>query len=115
VLFVKGPRILAMSDKKKIIGIMAISLLLYLVDYSLNKLSEIKEKKNHFIGRIDKLEFNDKKTPAVTVNGKKYILGTGWKFNEKITVGDSLIKDSDRLNYQLIKLKTKEAINSDSL
>jgi hypothetical protein len=42
-------------------------------------------------------------------------LGTGWRFNEKITVGDSLIKDIDKLNYRLIKLKTKEVINSDSL
>ncbi|HEX8021163.1 hypothetical protein [Mucilaginibacter sp.] len=104
-----------MSDKKKIIGIMAISLLLYLVVYSLNKLSKIKEKRTHFIGRIDKLEFSDKKTLTVTINGNKYGLGTGWRFNEKIAVGDSLIKDSDRLSYRLIKLKTKEVINSDSL
>lgn len=104
-----------MSDKKKIIGITVISLLLYLTVYLLNKLSELKEKKTHFIGRIDKLEFNDKKTPTVTINAKKYGLGTGWRFNEKITVGDSLIKDSDRLSYRLIKFKTKEVINSDSL
>jgi hypothetical protein len=32
-----------MSDKQKIIGIMAISLLLNLAGYPLNKLSEIKE------------------------------------------------------------------------
>lgn len=94
---------------------MAISLLLYLAGYLLNKLSEMKEKRTHFIGRIDKLEFNDKKTPTVIINGNKYGLGTGWRFNEKITVGDSLIKDSDGLNYRLIKLKTKEIINSDSL
>jgi hypothetical protein len=61
----------------------------------------------HFNGVVDKVEYDGKSIPTVTVNGKDYYLGsTNWNFNHLISRGDSIEKDSGILMVKLIKQKS---------
>lgn len=100
--------------KNKIVLFIAAALFINLCIYLLSMFSESREKDFEFSGKIEKLEFSDyKKTPTVTVNGKSYGLGTSWRFNEKLKVGDSLVKVKGLIKYKLIQSKSKQVIYSD--
>jgi hypothetical protein len=66
--------------------------------------STIKERDSHFNGIIQGISYTIKETPHITVNGNSYYLSTNWKFNEKMSVGDSIIKEEGSNKYKLIKI-----------
>lgn len=99
-----------MIEKNKLRKYLIIGFLFFLALKVLSVISDIKEKNYQFNGVIQKIEYNEKKTPLVTVNGKSYGLSTNWRFNERMNVGDSLVKEKDSVTYRLIKYKTGEVI-----
>jgi outer membrane receptor for ferrienterochelin and colicin len=57
-----------------------------------------------FKGAIQKVRYDDKKNPSVTVNGTEYYLFyTGWDSHIKIRVGDTLIKNKGDLTIKVIR------------
>ncbi|NQX41259.1 hypothetical protein SAMN05421820_107204 [Pedobacter steynii] len=101
-----------MSENNKLKKYLIIGSLFFLGFKVLDAISDKKEKKYQLNGLIEKIDYNEKNTPTVVVNGKSYGLSTSWRFNEKMNVGDSLIKEKESLIYKLIKYKTGEVILS---
>jgi hypothetical protein len=67
--------------------------------------------KFRFKGIVEKVEYDGKSVPSVTINGKIYYLGsTSWGFNHLISKGDSLLKDSGNMTVKLIKNKNGKVI-----
>jgi len=100
--------------EKKQVKYLVIGILFFLVAKILSVMFYIKERNYQFNGIIEKIDYNEKKTPSVKVNGKSYVLSTNWRFNEKMNVGDSLIKEKESTAYKLIKYKTGEVISSNN-
>jgi len=101
-----------MIEKNKLIRYFIVGVLFFLIMYVLSILSARREKKYNFRGVIEKIQYSEKKIPTVTVKGKQYGMTTGWRFNEKMRVGDSLIKELDSTSYKLVKFGTGEVISS---
>jgi hypothetical protein len=72
------------------------------------------EKKNlkyKFNGVIEKVSYDDKGDPSITIKGKIYDLtSNSWNFNHLICKGDSLKKDSGKLAIKLVKHKNGKVI-----
>ena len=65
----------------------------------------------HFNGVVDKVHYDGKSIPTVTINGKDFYLGsTSWNFNHLISPGDSIEKDSGILMVKLIKYKSRRVL-----
>ena len=101
-----------MIEDSKIIRYLIIGVSFFVIVWLLTIRADIIEKGYQFNGIIEKITYNEKKIPEITVNGKAYGLSTSWRFNEKMSVGDSLIKEKGLLNYKLIKYKTGKVIFS---
>jgi hypothetical protein len=99
-----------MIRKNILIRYLMIGLLFLLLLKVFSLISDKKERNYQFKGVIEKIDWNEKNTPTVIVNGKSYDLSTNWKFNERLNVGDSLLKVKDSIKYKLIKNKTGEVI-----
>jgi len=99
-------------EKNKLIKYLIIGFLFLFTLKVLSIISDIKEKNYQFNGIIEKIDYNEKKTPTVTVNSKSYGLSTSWRFNERMNVGDSFVKEKDSMIYKLINFKTGEVIFS---
>jgi hypothetical protein len=57
-----------------------------------------------FNGIAEKVVYDGKNIPSVTIKGATYYLGSGyWNFNHLISKGDSLKKDSGDIAIKLIK------------
>jgi hypothetical protein len=67
--------------------------------------------KYSFSGIVEKVVYDKKSIPNVTIDGKTYYLGsTSWNFNYLIAKGDSLKKDSGNITVKLIKHKNGKVI-----
>ncbi|MEB0261367.1 MULTISPECIES: hypothetical protein [unclassified Mucilaginibacter] len=102
-----------MENNKKLIKYILIGSSFLLIAMALNKWADFKQRNYEFKGVIEKISFNEKKTPTITVNHSEYALGSGWRFNEKLGVGDSILKAKNSLIYTLIKKKTGEIVLSE--
>ena len=100
-------------EKSQIKRYLLILLLFFVSTIIINTTSYLKEKHSEFAGVIQKIDFNEKKTPTVTIKGTKYSLGTSWSFNKEMEVGEYLIKTKNSINYSLIKNKSGDVIISD--
>jgi hypothetical protein len=57
-----------------------------------------------FNGIVDKVTYDEKSIPSVTIKGKTYYLGSSyWNFNHLISEGDSIKKDSGDTIVKLVK------------
>lgn len=58
-----------------------------------------------FNGAIEKIQYDDKHVPIITVKGKEYNLAyCSWiNYKDKLAVGDSVRKVKDEKNMTLIK------------
>jgi hypothetical protein len=101
-----------MIERNKLIKYLIVGILFFMTAMVLNIISTIKEKNFKFKGVIEKIDYNEKKTPTVTVNDSSYSLSTSCRFNERMKVGDSLVKEKDSQLYELIKDKTGDVIFS---
>ncbi|OKS86431.1 hypothetical protein [Mucilaginibacter polytrichastri] len=101
-----------MIEKNKLIRYLIIGFLFFTTAGVFYIVSEIKEINYQFKGTIVKINYNEKRTPTVLVNGKLYYLSTNWRFNENMSIGDSLVKEKKSMAYKLIKHKTGEVILS---
>lgn len=100
-------------DKRKAINYLAIGALFFIVLSVLYIRADKIEKSYQFNGTIEKVTYGDKKTPRVVIKGRTYFISyPNEDFNDKIEVGDSLIKKGDARIYKLIKFKTGEVIFS---
>ena len=71
------------------------------------------EKKTQFDGIVQKITYNEKGRPLVVIKEKEYLIGLpDIDFNDKIQLGDSIIKERDSKIYKLIKHETGEIIIS---
>ena len=78
---------------------------LFVIFSVFNKPIESKKSlKWHFKGTVEYVYYNDKNTPHVVVNNKKYDLFYAiWDKSIKINVGDTLIKQKGSLLIKLIR------------
>ena len=63
-----------------------------------------------FTGRVDKVQYDIKQFPTITLGGKVYYIGSGYNTDHQIEIGDSLIKRKGSDVYLLIKQKTHKTI-----
>jgi hypothetical protein len=98
--------------EKKIIKYLVIGLVFFSILEIMTLISVRRETKTNFNGVIKRIDYSEKRTPTVTIKGNRYGLSTGWRFNEKMEVGDLLIKEEGTMAYKLIKNKTGEVIFS---
>jgi hypothetical protein len=74
--------------------------------YYSNKLAKEENKKRHFCGIIEYVDYDVKGIPTVAVNGISYYLDLNYNIRDSLEKGDSLIKYSDQSFYKLIKHNT---------
>jgi hypothetical protein len=101
-----------MINKAKLIKYAIVGLVFFSTLKVLSIISCSREKSYNFSGRIDNITYNEKKTPTVIVKGNSYSLSTNWRFNERMNLGDSLVKERNSIIYKLIKYKTREVVFS---
>jgi hypothetical protein len=101
------------TEKQRLIRFLVFGFLCMLALNIWSNTVRIKEKNDQINGVIEKIDYSVKGIPTVLVNGKSYTLGTGWRFNEKMNVGDSLVKEKGLMTYKLIKSRTEEVISSE--
>jgi PBP1b-binding outer membrane lipoprotein LpoB len=101
-----------MVKKKNIIKLLIVASLFYMCAWIVNAVADVKEENYQINGTIQKITYSVKGTPKVTVNSEMHALSTSWRFNEKMAVGDSLIKEQNTMTYKLIKHETGEVFFS---
>lgn len=57
----------------------------------------------HFSGVIEKIRYDKKMIPIVTVNGKSYYLSALGSFHKEVNVGDSVVKHRGDLKLKIVK------------
>jgi hypothetical protein len=72
-----------MSTNNKLKKYLIIGALFFLAFKVLDVISKKKQKAYQFSGLIEKIDYNEKKTPTVVVNGKSYGLSTSWMLMKK--------------------------------
>ena len=63
-----------------------------------------------FAGRVERIEYNIKQFPTITVGDSTYHIGSGYDTDHQIEIGDSVIKRKGSEVYKLIKQKTYKII-----
>ncbi|WCT11663.1 hypothetical protein [Mucilaginibacter jinjuensis] len=63
-----------------------------------------------FAGRVERIEYNIKQFPTVTVGDSAYHIGSGYNTDHQIGIGDSIIKRKGSEVYTLIKYNTNKVI-----
>lgn len=63
-----------------------------------------------FAGRVERVEYDIKEFPTVTLRGGTYYIGSGYNTNNQIEVGDSLTKRKGSDVYILIKHNSHKTI-----
>ncbi|MGY3214527.1 hypothetical protein [Mucilaginibacter sp. HD30] len=63
-----------------------------------------------FAGTVDRVEYDIKQFPTITLKGKIYYIGSGYNTDHQIEIGDSLIKKKGSMVYKLIKHNTGSVI-----
>jgi hypothetical protein len=101
-----------MVQNKDVLKIIIPVFLFVLFFWTLSRKWDKKEKNFQFRGVIEKIDYDINKIPDVTVNGNTYHIFTGRRFNEKMNVGDSIIKEKGSWTYKLIKYKSGEVVIS---
>ena len=92
-----------------ILSIFVVILLLFCVFYN-NKNVDEKIKKEAYYGIVKKIEYDEKRYPTLYVNDTCYYVGSKYNdINEVIKVGDSIVKNYNRLDY-LVYRKDNQAI-----
>lgn len=105
--------IIDMAEKSKIIRYSIIGFTFFFVASVYSIIANYNEEKLQFSGIIEKVTYNEKKTPIILIKEKTYVVSThDWRFNEKLEPGDSLFKIKNSKVYKLFKHKTKEVIFS---
>lgn len=67
-----------------------------------------------FSGKIEKMTFDIKNIPTLTINGVEYYLTTvGNGFKQEVMVGDFLVKIKNQSYYKVIKQGTGREIKFD--
>jgi len=100
-------------ERRKLIKYLTIGALFFIVSLFLYIRADRIEISYKFKGTIDKVTYSDKKFPNVVIKGETYFISyPNEDFNDKIEVGDSLVKEKNSRIYQLIKFKTGEVIFS---
>lgn len=100
-------------EKRDKIGFLVFFTLLFLLAGYIFISTNLNRQKNlsyHFDGLVQKVDYDTKMVPTVTVDGKTYILSAGYNFNQKIERGDRLKKSNGSTIYILIKSNTWEVI-----
>ena len=90
---------------KKFVYIYLLGLVVFIIytEYSSSKADKAMLKYK-FNGIIEKVVYDQKSIPSVTISGITYYLGsTSWNFNHLIVKGDSIVKDSNNITVKLIK------------
>ena len=78
-----------------------------------NYLAKKRELERDITGVIRKIEFDEKRTPNVTVDNVTFPLLTFTKyFSLNLGIGDTIIKKKNSTIYKLIKVKTRKVVYS---
>lgn len=94
------------NRKFRYVYLLCVIVFLIYIAYSSRRAEEA-TLKYKFNGIAQKVEYDKKSTPRVTINGVYYYLGSNsWNFNHLIAKGDSMIKDSNNITIKLIKHET---------
>jgi hypothetical protein len=59
--------------------------------------------RSEFAGTVENVVYDIKGFPIVTINGKDFYIGSRYRVDHQIQVGDSLIKKKGTTGYRLIK------------
>jgi len=63
-----------------------------------------------FAGSVERIEYDIKQYPTITINNKSYYIGAGYHTEHQIEVGDSVIKKRGSDIYKLIKQRSNKII-----
>ena len=86
----------------KKIGVIVFALF-YLSVFFLYQRGKAQKKAFHFSGVIEKIRYDVKMIPYLTVHGETYYLSPLGDFDKKVKVGDSVIKLSGEFKMKVIK------------
>lgn len=77
----------------------------------LHFIAKLEQKKHHFSGKIESIEYDVKLFATILVNKKKYILSPLKGFKDNVQVGDSAIKKSGTMDFIIIKKTNGKVYN----